>query len=213
MVILSALPHKAGLSCVTPQLERQALSLGSKTNCSEAWLHGLLKTWLVLPCPCASLPGDLEVGVILVPRSHSVWFNIFIGVGGSEHLSMHTINVNVISWGNTDVRCSLLWYFYSLRPLNQRSLFPRLERTHLTERKRKPHVALQVKHSANRTHAVLSCVELGRRGSQGRRPKLTETLLFSILESEEAGYLKTRLAHHCYVSWKWPPPFSRDGGL
>lgn len=68
VVISSAFPHRVGLSCVTPQLEKQALSLGSKkTNCSEAWLHACFQN-----VASAFVPEDLEVGVILVPRSCSV---------------------------------------------------------------------------------------------------------------------------------------------
>lgn len=70
--------------------------------------------------------------------------NIFIGFGASEHVQYAHVNINLISGGtqtNTDVRCSLLWYFYSVnQPLDRRSLFPMPKGTHLTEGKDKPNM-------------------------------------------------------------------------
>lgn len=53
---------------------RQALSLESKIDCSEAWVHGLLPKCdpHLHASPPASGKEGSEMGAIPVPRSHSV---------------------------------------------------------------------------------------------------------------------------------------------
>lgn len=84
-------------------LGRQALSLGTeKTDCSEAWVHGLLpKCDQHLPAsPPVSGEEDAEMAVIPVPQVlFCVWLRVFLDSGGSEHVQYAHVNVDLTSWG------------------------------------------------------------------------------------------------------------------
>lgn len=158
------------------------LSCGGQPQCRE-WEDRLCwgraswpasKTWRAPPGLPACFWGGRHETVILVPRSHSVC-DLFIDVGGCWACAVCTHETLTRSLGEYRRKMFTCLVYLLTKLLNRRSLFPTLERTHLTEGKDKPNVAYRLNILLIGKMLCRAHVELGEEGAWGRRPSISET--------------------------------------